>query len=488
MPDDDYEAVIGLEVHVQLATQTKLFCGCRHDFGAPPNSNTCPVCLGLPGALPVLNREALRLGVLTALSFECTVARFTKFDRKNYYYPDSPKGYQISQFDFPYATGGAVEFEREDGSRARIELERIHLEEDAGKLLHEDRSASAPARSLVDLNRCGTPLLEIVSRPEVRSARDAYLYVRAIRDRVRWIGVSNANMEEGSLRCDVNVSVRRAQRPGEESQPLGTRVEVKNLNSFSSVEAAVTFEFSRQLACLAAGQTIVHETRLYDADLGETRPMREKEDAHDYRYFPEPDLPSITIPTAWVEQARAQLPEPAAVRARRYQDELGLSRYDAQIITMSRARADYFDGLLAAGLAAKDASNWFQTEILRELNDRGIRLHEFPLQQEQIAVIVRAVAEERVSVATGREVFREAVEGGADPAELLAQRGEQVSDRGELEAWVDAVLAEHPDAVDKVRADDDKPLAFLVGQVMKRSKGQANPRVVAQLIPRRIRE
>lgn len=474
-----YEPVIGLEVHVQLATATKLFCPCRVAYGAPPNSLVCAVCLGYPGALPTLNQQAVTLGIRAALAFGCEIHSPTKFDRKNYFYPDLPKGYQISQFDRPYATGGAVPVELDDGSEREIRLQRIHLEEDAGKSIHE----GAGSNSRIDLNRCGTPLLEMVSEPVIRSPREAYHYVRTIRDTMRWLGVSDANMEEGSLRCDVNVSLRP-----QGAEEFGTRAEVKNLNSFAHVEKALELEIERQTGLLSRGQPVVQETRLFDADRVETRTMRSKEEAEDYRYFPEPDLPMLTIEADRVEQERLALPESARSRRQRYESELELSRYDAGILVQSRNGADYFDEVVAAGADPKAAANWFQTEILRELNERQIAVERLPLRPAGLAEILGAVGAERISVAMGREVLREAVATGEDPSVLLERRGEQVSDVSALEQWVVAVLEQNADAVAKIRAGDGKPKGFLVGQVMKESRGQANPRKVAEMIDRKVSE
>ncbi|MGE3163597.1 MAG: Asp-tRNA(Asn)/Glu-tRNA(Gln) amidotransferase subunit GatB [Planctomycetota bacterium] len=467
-----YEVIIGLEVHVQLSTRTKLFCACAVEFGAMPNTRVCPVCLGYPGALPVLNEQAVRLALRAGLAFECDLARWTQFDRKNYFYPDLPKGYQISQLDVPFASGGKVRFDF-DGSEREVALRRIHLEEDAGKSMH----ASAAGGSRIDLNRCGTPLLEMVTEPVIRSPAEAAACLRAIRDLMGWVGVSDVNMEEGSLRCDLNLSLRRV---GDTA--LGTRSEVKNLNSFFHLERAAELEIERQTRQLDAGERVKQETRSFDAERMETRPLRSKEEAEDYRYFPDPDLPPWTVSDEAIAEERDRVPTSPRARRRVYEQQLGLSSVEAGVLLQSRAHSDFFERLLGAGLSARIACNWFQSEVLRELNERRIGIEDFGLSPEQIAAIARAVTEERVSVTVARDVFREAVATRADPEPLLAARGEQVSARDQLEVWVADVLQANPDAVAKLRQGDAKPLGFLVGLVRKASAGRANPRLVTELI------
>ncbi|MFN0059257.1 MAG: Asp-tRNA(Asn)/Glu-tRNA(Gln) amidotransferase subunit GatB [Planctomycetota bacterium] len=474
-----WEEVIGLEVHVQLATPTKLFCDCRLAFDAEPNSLVCPVCLGYPGALPVLNRSALQSAVRAALAFGARIARRTRFDRKNYFYPDLPKGYQISQHEWPFALGGEIEFEREDGTVARLELERIHLEEDAGKSKHSaDRDVTQ-----IDLNRCGTPLIEIVTRPHLRAAADVAACLRAIRELVRWVGVSDGNMEEGSLRCDVNLSLRPAG-----ASAYGTRVEIKNLNSFQHAMDAIAFEHVRQEKMLESGLHVEQETRLWNVDGRRTESMRSKEDAQDYRYFPEPDLPEYEIADAWVEKERAWVRDLPIARRRSYESELALSAADARALTSTRANADYFDALRAHGASPRAALNWLKTDIARELNERQLELAQLPLAPSELARIIAAVEAGAVNLTIARSVLRAALETGQAVAELLAARGEQISDDGQLLALVNEVIASEPAAVTKLVAGDAKPMGALVGSVMRRTGGQANAKRVSELLRRRIAE
>lgn len=470
-----FEVVIGLEVHVQLDTETKIFCGCPNRFGGKPNAHVCPVCLGYPGALPVLDAAAVRSAVRAALAFDCTIDLLSTFDRKNYFYPDLPKGYQISQFHRPYATGGAVRFELAGDVRS-VPLVRIHMEEDAGKSIHE-----GDGRTHIDLNRCGTPLLEMVTEPTITSAEEASAFLRSVRDTVRWIGVSDANMEEGSLRCDVNLSLRPAG-----TAELGTRTEVKNLNSFTFVEEAIAAERTRQEAVLGEGGTIVQETRLYDPDSGATASMRGKEEAHDYRYFPEPDLRPLEISPAVIAEERARLPEPAFDRRRRYVSELGLSAADAGALTGLRGVSDYFEGLLEAGAPPSASGHWVRGEVMRALNEARIPIERYPIEPAVLAELIAAAEEDRISVSAAREIAARAVAEGKDPRALLAERGDQVSDDAQLGEWIDAVLAENADAVERVRAGDAKPLGFLTGQVMQRSGGRANPKAVSALLRTRL--
>jgi aspartyl-tRNA(Asn)/glutamyl-tRNA(Gln) amidotransferase subunit B len=469
------EMVIGLEVHVQLATATKLFCACPNRFGDPPNTNVCPICLGHPGALPVLQQGAVRGAVRAGLAFGCTIDGRSRFDRKNYFYPDLPKGYQITQFERPYAIGGAVEFEL-DGEARSVPLTRIHIEEDAGKSIHEGGD-----RTRIDVNRCGTPLLEMVTEPTIRSAEEAATFLRTVRDTMRWLGVSDANMEEGSLRCDVNLSLRP-----EGSTEFGTRTELKNLNSFNFVEQAIAVERARQEAVLDAGGTVVQETRLFDPERGVTASMRGKEEAHDYRYCAEPDVRPVSLSDELIAAEREGLPELPLARRRRYATELGLPTGDARVLTALRGTSEYFEGLLAAGVSPREAANWIQSEVLRAVKDLDRPIEEYPIPPRDLAAVIAAVAEERISVARGRELLATAARDGTDVPGLLAQVGEQVNDDDTLAEWIEAVVAENPAVVAQIEGGDPKPLGFFTGQVMKRSGGKANPKRVTALLRARF--
>jgi len=472
---DGYEVVIGLEVHVQLSTATKLFCGCANRFGDEPNRNVCAVCLGYPGALPAPNREAVRLAVRAGLAFGCRIARESRFDRKNYFYPDLPKGYQISQFAEPYAHGGEVEFEL-GGAARRVPLVRIHIEEDAGKSVH-----GADGRTRIDLNRCGTPLLEIVTEPALSTGAEAAAFLHAVREMVRWLGVSDGNMEEGSLRCDVNLSLRPRG-----AELLGTRTEMKNLNSFAFVEQAIVAESARQAEILARGGRVLQETRVFDPDRGESTAMRGKEEAHDYRYFPEPDLRPLAIPPAWIEAERSALPELPLRRRRRYVEMLGLPPADAVALTGARGTSEYFEALLAAGTKPRSAANWIRSEALRAANELGIPMERYAVPPADFARVIAAAESERIGVAAGREILARAASGEGTVDALLAARGEQVSDATALIEWIERVIAANGDAAAKVRAGDAKPLGFLTGQVMQLSAGKANAKRVTELLRQRL--
>ncbi|MEN3027362.1 MAG: Asp-tRNA(Asn)/Glu-tRNA(Gln) amidotransferase subunit GatB [Chlorobiota bacterium] len=479
----EYEAVIGLEVHAQLKTRTKAFCGCSAEFGAPPNTNTCPVCLGHPGALPVLNRSVVEFTLRIGLATNCWIRPYSLFARKNYFYPDLPKGYQISQYEEPICEDGWLEIELEDGTRKRIGIARIHMEEDAGKSLHD-----VDVDTLVDFNRCGIPLIEIVSKPDLRSPREAYHCLRQIRQLVRYLGICDGNLEEGSLRCDANVSVRRR---GEVK--LGTKTEVKNLNSFRSVEKALEYEINRQITVLEAGGQVQHETRLWDAVRQETRPMRTKEYAHDYRYFPEPDLVPVVVTQEWIEQIRATLPELPLQRKRRFVEQYGLPAYDAGVLCEEREVADYFEACCAAlrhpSLERyKLVSNWIMTEVLRLAGEQQGQGFQSPLAPEYMAELVELYADDVISSRIAKEVFAEAVRTGRSPRSIVAERGLiQVSDTAWLRELIEGVMEEHADAVVKYRSGKTNVFGFLVGQVLQRSQGRANPKLVAQLLQEYLR-
>lgn len=474
MSHERYELVVGLEVHVQLRTRSKLFCGCATTFGDPPNANTCPVCLALPGALPVLNAEAVMLAVRASLALGCTVHTTSIFARKNYFYPDLPKGYQISQFDRPLATGGAMAIG--DGTES-VRITRVHLEEDAGKSVH-DRFEGFSA---IDLNRSGVPLIEIVSEPDLRAGASASAYLRQLKRILEYTCVSDANMEEGSLRVDANVSVRRH---GQTS--LGTRTEIKNMNSFSGVERAIEVEFTRQCASLDAGEPIVQQTMLWDGVRGEVRPARSKEGSHDYRYFPEPDLLPVHLPEAWIEAVRSALPELPAAKRARLRQSYGLAASDADVLTATRDLADYFEAVAIAHRDPKAAANWVMGEVLALLNSSGQTIDQFPLAPARLAALLDLIADGTVSHSAAKRVFALMQTIGDSAAEIAAREGLlQVRDDAQLQAWVSAVLSDHPDEARRLAAGESKLLGPLVGLVMKRSGGRADPRRVSQLLSSR---
>jgi len=471
-----YEPVIGLEVHAQLRTATKIFCGCLNKFGDAPNTHVCPVCLGLPGALPVLSREAVTLAMRAALATGCTVQPVSVFARKNYFYPDLPKGYQISQYERPLATDGAVETYAE-GELRRVRLIRIHMEEDAGKLLHEGYPW-ATDRSGVDYNRACVPLIEIVSHPDIHSAEQAHAYLSALKAILLYAEVSDCNMEEGSLRCDANVSVRPRG-----SSRLGTRAEIKNLNSFRNVARAIEHEVARQVAVIESGAEVVQETRLWNADRGETSPMRSKEEAHDYRYFPEPDLPPLLVDGPWIEEVRRTLPELPQERRRRFTSAYGLPDYDAEVLTSAREVADYFEAAAASGGNPKAASNWVMTEVLRMLKEDERDLATCPVPPERLGRLVRLVEDGTISGKIAKEVFAQMWATGQEAAEVVEREGlTQVSDEGALRAAIDEVLSESPDQLATYRGGKKSTFGWFVGQVMRRTAGKANPQLVTKLL------
>ncbi len=471
-----YEAVIGLEVHAQLRTATKIFCGCRAAFGDAPNAHVCPVCLGLPGALPVMNAQAVDLAVAAALALECELHETSVFARKNYFYPDLPKGYQISQYERPLATGGRVVIDAGQGPRA-IALTRIHLEEDAGKSLHEG-FADSDRRTYVDFNRAGVPLIEIVSEPELRTATEAATYFESLRRLLVWIGVNDGNMEEGSLRCDANVSVRRRG-----ATALGTKAEVKNVNSFRYLQKAIDYEIARQIDLIDRGGRVEQETRLFDAALGKTFSMRSKEEAHDYRYFPEPDLPPLTVPAARAARVAAALPELPDARQARFVAEYRLPAYDAAVLTDSRALADYFEDTARASGNAKAASNWVMGEVLRTLKARGTSIDHVGVTPAALGDLIRLVDAGTLSNTVAKAVFEQMDGTGRAAAAIVAEQGlGQVSDEGVLAGVVAGVLGTHADAVQQYRTGKKAAFGFLVGEAMKASGGNADPRRLSQLL------
>jgi aspartyl-tRNA(Asn)/glutamyl-tRNA(Gln) amidotransferase subunit B len=475
---DRYEMVVGLEVHVQLKTRTKAFCGCSTDFGAPPNENTCPVCLALPGTLPVLNAAAVELAVRAALGLGCQIHPYSVFARKNYFYPDLPKGYQISQFEQPLATRGRLQVTRSDGSVLEVGITRLHLEEDAGKSIHD----RFPERTAVDLNRCGVPLIEIVSEPDMRTPAEAGAYLRELKLIMEYLEVSDANMEEGSLRVDANISVRRRG-----SARLGTKTEIKNMNSFANVERALAAEFQRQVALLESGGTVVQQTMLWDAQRGEVRPARSKEESHDYRYFPEPDLPPLVLDEAWIAALRADLPELPAAKRARFARQYALPAGDIEVLTASRALADYFEATAAAHGDPKAAANWIMGELLAQLNARGLALQELGVQPAELAALLDLVRKGTVSHSAGKRIFAIMIESGDHPAAIAEREGLlQVGDERQLLDWIEEVFIENPEEAQRFVAGERKLLGVLVGLVMKKSRGRADPRKVNELIARRL--
>jgi aspartyl-tRNA(Asn)/glutamyl-tRNA(Gln) amidotransferase subunit B len=473
-----YEAVIGLEVHVQLKTRTKAFCGCSTRFGDAPNSNTCPVCLGLPGALPVFNRKALKLATRAGLALNCTIQERSVFARKNYFYPDLPKGYQISQYELPLATGGWLDAEV-SGATKRIGITRLHMEEDAAKNLHEGFPDS-DRWSYIDYNRGGTPLAEIVSEPDIRTPAEAYSYLNTLKQVLQYTDVSDCNMEEGSLRCDANVSVRLRGAP-----KFGTKVEAKNLNSFRYVEDALEYEIARQIGVIEAGGTVVQETRLWNVAAGRTEPMRSKEFAHDYRYFPDPDLLPVMAWSAFVADVKSQMPELPAARVRRFIADFELAPYDAGVLTGTRELADYFEAAVRAGAPAKMAAAWISVELLRRLNDAGKEITDCPVAPADLAELLAIVQRGEITAASGKKVFSTMFDTGRKPAEIVSAEGlGQISDTSAIESIARAVIAKSPDNVAKYKSGNEGVFKFFVGQVMKETKGQANPQSVNEILKR----
>jgi aspartyl-tRNA(Asn)/glutamyl-tRNA(Gln) amidotransferase subunit B len=465
-----WETVIGLEVHVQLATRSKLFCRCSTAFGAAPNTNVCPVCLGLPGALPVTNEAAIRLAARAALALGSTIHETSRFARKNYFYPDLPKGYQISQFDRPLATAGRVACESPERGPIEVPIERLHVEEDAGKSLHD----RFPGKTAVDLNRAGVPLAEIVSGPALRSPGEARSYLAALKQLLVYAEVSECNLEQGSLRVDANISIRPA---GETT--LGTKTEVKNLNSFANVERALGAERERQLELVESGGRVEQVTLLFDAATGSVRPMRSKEESHDYRYFPDPDLPPLVLPPGFVDRARAELPELPDAKRHRLVTRFGLSAYDARVLAAERAIADYFEAVVAVGAEAKTAANWVMGDALARYHEAG----RFAVPVAGLARLIGLVKDGTLSHQAARKVFAEISDSGESPVEAAERLGlVQVRDTSTLEVWVEEVVAAHPAELARFRAGEAKLASFFVGQVMKRSKGTADPAQVAALI------
>lgn len=481
MRKEDLETVIGLEVHVELSTESKAFCRCSTAFGAEPNTQVCPVCLGLPGALPVLNKRVLEYAIKTGLALNCSIASQSKFDRKNYFYPDLPKAYQLSQFDQPIAYDGYVDI-TVDGQARRIGVKRVHMEEDAGKLIHTGDDIATATSSLVDLNRAGVPLIEIVTEPDIRSPEEARLYLTKLKTIIQYLGVSDCKMEEGSLRCDANLSVRPRG-----SNKLGTKSEIKNMNSFRAVFRGLSFEEERQKEAFLAGEEIVQETRHWDESRGITVGMRSKEEAQDYRYFPDPDLPPLAIDPTWVEDIRADLPELPDVRVARFIKEYGLPDYDAEVLTTSQRVADFYDDCVRLHADPKAVSNWIMSEVLRLLNAEGKELEETPLTPEHVTKVLKLMDEGVISGRIAKDVFEETFHTGRDPEEIVKERGlVQISDEDELGRIVAEVLEANPNVVEDYRNGKDKALGYLIGQVMKATRGKANPQMVNRLFKEKL--
>ncbi len=472
-----YESIIGLEVHAQLLTQSKIFCGCSTRFGQEPNENTCPVCAGFPGVLPVLNRRVVEFAIKAGLATHCRIAQSSVFARKNYFYPDLPKGYQISQYELPICAGGHIDVDI-DGTIKRVGLTRIHMEEDAGKNIHDAHGAA----SLVDLNRAGVPLLEIVSEPDMRTAQEAVAYLRTLRQILQYLGICDGNMEEGSFRCDANVSVRL-----QGSDQLGTKVEIKNLNSFKAVEKSIEFEIERQIDTLSQGGTLIQETRLWDEHHEQTRSMRSKESAHDYRYFPDPDLLPLVIDDGWINDIGLALPELPNRRKARFASVYGLTAYDAELLTSRKDVADYFEAAMKTHSNPKALANWIVGDLFRVIKERNLdeqlAIADWPASPQRLAQLVQLVDEDKISGKIAKTVFEEMLNGNQSPQEIVREkRLEQVSDSGSIEAAVEQVIATNAVQVAQYQSGNDKVFGFLVGQIMKATQGKANPKKVNEIL------
>jgi aspartyl-tRNA(Asn)/glutamyl-tRNA(Gln) amidotransferase subunit B len=472
-----WEAVIGLEVHAQMLTKTKIFCGCSTAFGSEPNTQTCPICIGMPGVLPVLNKKALEFAIRTGLAVNCTISKYSRFARKNYFYPDLPKGYQISQFEHPICEHGYLEI-FVDNEVKRIGITRIHMEEDAGKNIHE----GAGSYSFVDLNRTGVPLMEIVSEPDLRTPAEAAEYMRKIRSIVRYLGVCDGNLEQGSLRCDANVSVRPAGQ-----KEFGIRAEVKNINSFRNVEKAIEYEINRQIRLLEDGGTVIQETRQWDADRGLTESMRSKEEAHDYRYFPEPDLVPLSVDGKWIDDIREALPELPDAKRQRFMEACGLPESDADQLTAERSTAEWFESAVMAGGRPKAVWNWIMGDLMKLLNEQNKSIEDCAIKPPQLAGMLRLIDEGLISGKIAKTVFEEMFRTGNDAEAIVKDRGlVQISDLSEIEKVVDEIISKSGKEVERFMAGDEKLLGFFVGQAMKATKGKANPGMLNELIKKKL--
>jgi len=472
-----YEAVIGLEVHAQMLTESKIFCGCSTRFGSEPNTQTCPVCIGMPGVLPVLNRKALEFAIKTGLAMNCRISPYSRFARKNYFYPDLPKGYQISQYELPICEHGFLEILVE-GETRRIGITRVHMEEDAGKNIHEEGGNF----SFVDLNRTGVPLMEIVSEPDMRTPREASEYMKKLRAILRYLGVCDGNMEQGSLRCDANVSVRPVGQ-----REFGTRTEVKNINSFKFVEKAVEYEIKRQIRLLEEGEKVIQETRLWDSSRGITESMRGKEEAHDYRYFPEPDLVPVMPTNKWVDEIRASLPELPDKKRERFIAEYGLPEYDADMLVAEKSTAEWFEEAVREGGQPKTVSNWMTGELARFLNEENSSIETCPLRPVQLAEMLRLIDNGTISGKIAKTVFEEMYKTGKNAEAIVKEKGlVQISDSGAIEKAIDEIMAKSPKEVERFRGGDEKLMSFFVGQVMKSTRGKANPQMVNEILKKKL--
>jgi len=472
-----YEAVIGLEVHAQLLTNTKIFCSCSSKFGSSPNSNICPVCLGHPGVLPVLNKKVVEYAVMMGLATECKINERSIFARKNYFYPDLPKGYQISQFEEPICEHGKITIEFKDGSKKDIGITRIHMEEDAGKSIHDQGT-----ETLIDVNRCGTPLCEIVSDPDMSSAEEAYLYLTKLKQILTYLGVCDGNMEEGSLRCDANVSIRLK---GETK--LGTKAEVKNMNSFRNVEKAIECEIERQIDIIEEGGRIIQQTLLWNADSNKVTPMRSKEEAHDYRYFPDPDLMPVVVEESWKNEIASKLPELPETRRNRFVSQYTLPKYDAEVLTSSRELADYYESVITVTDDYKSASNWVMTDILKVINDEKITVNECRVSPENLGKLIKLINDKVISGKIAKEIFPEMLKTNSDPSIIVKEKNlVQISDTGEIENVIDRILSNNQKQIEEFLSGKDKVIGFFVGQIMKEMKGKANPQIVNDLLKSKL--
>ncbi|NPA41083.1 MAG: Asp-tRNA(Asn)/Glu-tRNA(Gln) amidotransferase subunit GatB [Aquificae bacterium] len=468
----EYEAVIGLEIHVQMDTQTKLFCSCKVEFGSEPNTNVCPVCLGMPGSLPVLNRKAVEYAIRASLALNCTVHEESIFARKNYFYPDLPKGYQISQYEKPIATDGYLDIDLPDGSTKRVRIRRLHIEEDAGKNIHEG------SKSYVDLNRAGTPLMEIVTEPDLSTPEEARIFLETLRNIMRYAGVSKADMEKGQLRCDINVSIRP-----KGSDKLGTRTEIKNVNSFRFVQKALEYEIERQIKVVSEGGKIEQETRTFDPATGKTYTMRTKEEAEDYRYFPDPDLLPLVLDRKWIEEIKVNMPELPNQRLERLLSQYGISEYEAKIFVQHKELGDFFESAVKAYDEPKMIANWLLNDLLGLLNEKQVSIENSPVSPENLAQLVKLIKENVISTKIGKEVIKEMVETGKSASQIVEERGlKQITDEGAIREIVQEVIKNFPEEVERFRNGEEKLIGFFVGQVMKATKGKANPKLVNQIL------